>query len=344
MKVLIKTFAIFTVLAMCTSCAILPKGDFDPASAPKAPDYRNPDHWAALPSKVDSADLVPDESLIDKQSGADVDIFFLYPTTYTGKRGQNKWNASVDDPKLNARTDKYPIRFQASIFNSSGKIYAPRYRQAHLHVFYTKKKQMQGVRALDLAYSDVEAAFEYFLRYYSKGRPFIIASHSQGTMHAAKLIERKIDGTPLQQRLVAAYLVGMPIQRDRFDEILPCEEPDQTMCFCSWRTFRKNYNPRKFGADKSLLATNPLSWKTNDEYVKASKNKGALLYDFYGGFYSSLVDAEVYDGLLWVKKPKVPWSFLLTTRNYHIADYNFFYLNVRQNAETRVKAYLENLD
>ena len=167
---------------MCTSCAILPKGDFDPASAPKAPDYRNPDHWAALPSKVDSADLVPDESLIDKQSGADVDIFFLYPTTYTGKRGQNKWNASVDDPKLNARTDKYPIRFQASIFNSSGKIYAPRYRQAHLHVFYTQKKQMQGVRALDLAYSDVEAAFEYFLRYYSKGRPFIIASHSQGTM------------------------------------------------------------------------------------------------------------------------------------------------------------------
>ena len=33
-----------------------------------------------------------------------------------------------------------------------------------------------------------KAAFQYYLEHYNNGRPFIIASHSQGTYHAKRLI------------------------------------------------------------------------------------------------------------------------------------------------------------
>jgi hypothetical protein len=53
-----------------------------------------------------------------------------------------------------------------------------------------------------------------------------------------------------------------------------------------------------------------------------------------------LVCTQIHEDLLWVSKPKFPWSFLLTTKNYHIADYNFFYADIRHNAQVRVNAFL----
>ena len=56
--------------------------------------------------------------------------------------------------------------------------------------------------------------------------------------------------------------------------------------------------------------------------------------------YPGLVETCVHEDLLWVNKPKFPGSFLLTTKNYHIADYNFFYADIRHNAQVRVNAFL----
>ena len=53
---------------------------------------------------------------------------------------------------------------------------------------------------------DVKAAFQYYLEHYNNGRPIIIASHSQGTTHAKRLLKEFFDGTALQHQLVAAYL------------------------------------------------------------------------------------------------------------------------------------------
>ncbi len=39
-------------------------------------------------------------------------------------------------------------------------------------------------------------------------RPFILAGHSQGTFHAARLLGERIAGTPLAEKMVAACLVG----------------------------------------------------------------------------------------------------------------------------------------
>jgi hypothetical protein len=331
--------AILMLLVSASSCASVPRGTFG-HDIPKAPDYSDPANWAALPDRKDSADAVPLADWKDVQVDAPVDVFFIHPTTYTGKAGQNEWNARLDDDKLNTDTDKYPIRYQATIFNGAGKVYAPRYRQAHLNCFFTKKTG-DASKALDLAYEDVSAAFQYYLDHYNHGRPFIIATHSQGTYHGKLLLHDFIDGKPLQEQLVVAYLAGLTVPVDYFENIKPCSTPDETGCFCSWRTFREGYIPRKLHfPDTNIVVTNPVTWNASVLSSSREDQIGGVLKDFKT-LYPHLVGATVHEDLLWVTKPRFPGSFMLTTKNYHIADYNFFYGDVRQNAQDRVKAFLE---
>jgi hypothetical protein len=147
------------------------------------------EHWASLPDKNDPADRVPLKSdFTDNQAQAKVDVF-LFTLLFTRKNLRpSEWNADVNDADMNQKVDESTILNQASVFNGSCRVYAPRYRQAHYQAFVTKNLT-DKVQSLDLAYSDVKASFEYYLQHYNQGRPIVIASHSQGTVHAKRLIK-----------------------------------------------------------------------------------------------------------------------------------------------------------
>ncbi|MEO1434218.1 MAG: DUF3089 domain-containing protein [Bacteroidota bacterium] len=320
---------------------------FEESPHPAAPDYSNADHWCALPSKEDMADDVP-KKLEPAPDAAtlEVDVFFIHPTTYTGsKPTEVGWNASMNDGATNQRTDESTIRYQASAFNKAGRVYAPRYRQAHLHAFYVKRgtdAAKDGELALDFAYQDVKSAFEYYLENQNNGRPFIIASHSQGAFHGARLLQELVDGKPIQKQLVAAYLVGMPIPKAVFESIKPCETPEDTECFCSWRTFARDYYPPWYEEDEShILVTNPLTWTTNSDYADYELNQGAVLKKF-NKIRKQVIDAQVHKGLLWVNRPKMFGARLVKMENYHVGDINLFYVNVRENAALRARVFTSN--
>ena len=63
-------------------------------------------------------------------------------------------------------------------------------------------KNDNGQKALDVAYTDIENAFDYFIKKYNKNNPFIIAGHSQGALHANRLINRRIDNREIQKRFI----------------------------------------------------------------------------------------------------------------------------------------------
>jgi hypothetical protein len=305
-----------------------------------APDYSLTKNWAALPNVKDSADLVPLPEWKDEQATSPADVFFIHPTTYTGKSSATQWNADLSDQALNNDTDKSTIRYQASIFNGAGKIYAPRYRQAHLKSFFDVKHKQEAARAQELAYQDVKSAFQYYLQHFNQGRPFILAAHSQGSMHAVRLIGELIDNTPLEKQLIVAYMPGWPVKKDQYVSIKECKKPDETDCFCTWRTYKTGYIPPRYHyPGQNVAVTNPVTWNCDQPACSKEMQLGGILRDFHK-LFPNLANAEVHEDILWVDKPQFPGSVLFTTNNYHIADYNFFYADVRKNAQDRVKAYL----
>lgn len=322
---------LLTVLAACSS-----PQPFLTNSVPPAPDYSKNSCWAALPTKDDPADRTPGPEFQNLQNEAQVDVFFLHPTIFLDKKAKD-WNASLDDTKLNKKVDESTMLYQASVFNGAGRVYAPRYRQAHYRSFFTKDKE-SAKRALDLAYEDVKTAFEFYLKNYNQGRPIIIASHSQGTLHAKRLMKDFFDKKPLRNKLVVAYLVGWPILKNEFSSIPPCDNPEQTGCFCTWRSYKYGYTPRNAMVGDSIAVTNPLTWRTDETLAIASLNEGMIARDFEK-VLPHRADAQVHDGLLWVHKPKFPGSLFFQRKSYHIADYNLFYVNLRKNAQRRVDLF-----
>ncbi|MCW3119872.1 MAG: hypothetical protein JWM28_3954, partial [Chitinophagaceae bacterium] len=229
---------------------------------------------------------------------------------------------------------------QASIFNGAGRVFAPRYRQANYRCYFLEDTAA-ALAAFKLAYEDVKAAFEYYMANYNAGRPVIIAAHSQGTTHALTLLKEFFDDKPLQRQLVAAYLVGMPLRPDYFSVLKPCSRPDETGCVCSWRTMKTGYlTPFVKNEKYTAIVTNPLTWNTTEPNAPRSANPGSVLRKFKK-VKPHITNASIHDGVLWSNKPKFFGNFFIPFKNYHIGDYNFFYLSVRQNAKQRADAFLK---
>ena len=304
------------------------------------PDYSNLHYWAAHPWKKTNADSLPALLAGTARSDSSVDVFFLHPTTLTDDN-DSRWNAPIDDAGINAATDYSTILYQASVFNEQSRIFAPRYRQAHIRSFFVADSV--AAPYFEVAYEDIRAAFLYYLEHFNNGHPIIIAAHSQGTKHAGRLLKEFFENKPLQQKLVCAYLVGMPVPADYFSSLPPCRDSTATGCFVSWRTLRKGYEGPDFVLKENypVIVVNPLSWTTDSSFVPSSANKGGVLKNFKK-IVPEVVSAQIHRHVLWASKPNVPGKFLLTMKNFHVGDINLFYMNIRQNVHTRIASYFAN--
>jgi len=337
-----------------------PEHSFAAAPPPLAPDYSLAASWGALPDRADAADVVPNAEVQDRQATAEVDVFFVHPTTFFGTAG---WNQSLDDTSTNQLTDTFVLRGQASVFNGCCRIYAPRYRQATIYSFMDGSGS--GKAALQLAYEDVERAFDYFIEHYNQGRPFILASHSQGSVHVRTLLERRITGTALRERLVAAYPIGFGINREEMAKAVPdvpvCESAEQIGCVVTWNAVGPKAQP--WGDPRKNICVNPLTWRADGAAAEASLNLGGVAYpgtfegtladvkgvpeDFIAAkpvLETAVADAQCVDGMLLVKEihSKNYAARPMGRDTYHIYDYNLFHMNLRRNVEQRVAAYLQS--
>lgn len=308
---------------------------YDFRSPDGKPDFSNLDYWAAHPWKWDPSDSIPGP-LRNGYSDSTTDVFFLHPTTYTKRKIDGNPNAPIDAARINAKTDYSTILYQASVFNEQSRVFAPRYRQAHIRNFFQKDKEA-AARAFELAYGDLRASFEHYLENWNGGRPIILASHSQGAYMMNRLIKDYFENKNLKNRLVVAYVIGWPVNKGYFSSMEFCRDSFQTGCLVSWRTLHKGYVPwyLKKEDNAAALVTNPLNWKTTGEYAPRELNKGSVLKDF-NKIYPATTDAWIKNGFLYTHHPKFPGSFLFIRRNYHIGDINLFYVNLREDVKRRI--------
>jgi hypothetical protein len=341
--------ALAMMLAGCARAA-------DPPSPP-APDYAQPAAWAAWPGRASGADSVP-PGLDHAASGEQkADTFFIHPTTYLSGPAAN---ARYDEPDATSeRIDRGVLRFQASAFNACCRIYAPHYRQAAISAFQ-HDNDAKAQAAFELAYGDVQRAFDYYMAHENHGRPFILASHSQGSLHAMRLLQERIARQPAQRLLVAAYIVGYPLPEELAAAGVPvCTSAAETGCFVDWNTVKtgthedSRQESRLVWLDgryqhidgRSRVCVNPLDWRVGGE-APAAANLGSLPGAAGAELPApvpQLTGARCQDALLEVA---IPWSksrgfvnLLTLFGSYHILDYNLFYTNIRINAGQRVAAW-----
>jgi len=328
---------VYVLLWFVTGCKISYNTyDFDKSPEIEKPNYSDKDSWAVLPGNI------PDEISIFNinENKKEADVFYIYPTLIDSKN-QREWNSDIWNEDIRNDVINRPVKYQASAWLDAGNLYVPYYRQAHIRVF-NDKFRVDGDKALNLAYNDIKEAFTYYLENFNNDKPFIIASHSQGTVHAKRLIAEFIDGKELQKKLIAAYLVGIKVFEDEFKNIKPMNSANETGGFVTWNTFKFNKYPRKDNYEnwfKGGVTSNPITWDDSKE-TKKELHKGLLYRDLK--IFSQNIDIKLIDGIVWSTVPNVPGKILLkTVRSYHFADINLFWVDIKENAKLRVDQWFK---
>ena len=339
-----------------------PSLPFDANDTAPAPVYSDSANWAALPNRSGLEDGIPagiDDS--DIQASAPVDVFFIHPTGYLAG---DTWTFSMNPNSKAEENTQWMLANQASAYNGCCKIYAPRYRQANIFAYFRGDEIRE--QALGFAYQDVKRAFQYFLEHYSQGRPFVLASHSQGTHHGTRLLEEVIDGTPLAQRLVAAYVIGGGIASARFDDLQDvtlCNSATDLGCAVHWDTYSEAVIAAPVADNIGNVCTNPLSWELNGGLAQRNLHKGAVkasgqfqveltgstaatgvVFEPLGEPMPQMLQAQCKNGVLYISDQsdtvfgEQGGSF--GGGNYHGLDYPVFHMDIRENAKLRVATYL----
>jgi hypothetical protein len=324
-----------------------PKVPYTVYKPPAAPDYARPAAWDLRP-RTDGAEAV--------------DVFFIHPTTFDGGKD---WNGPVDDRQAARLFTGIMAPNYAAPFAAIGPVFAPRFRQASLYTSLTLFDD--ALEARQFAYGDVRAAFHYFLKSLSDGRPFIIAGVEQGGVLAARVLSDEIAPNPaLRRRLVAAYLQETVVPADEFTPLaaIPaCSGPQQTGCTLAWISIRTGDFPRALRiyhrtvvwndrgqleslAGRTPLCVNPLLGAASNQEAPARLNLGAanatgLEWGARPGFLSRQVGAACVNGILNVTRPRSaslrPSGGWL--ERLRAPPYNLFYANLEADARARLAAW-----
>ncbi len=300
-------------------------------------DYSDSSNWISLPS-------------VERQTGSvhDVDVFYVYPTVSSNPKGY--MDITSDDERALAEGI---FAAQASVYEASADVFAPYYRQMTTRVKMDGYLLATDTPEFKRGAADVEDAFDYYMMHLNRGRPFIIAGHSQGTMALIELIKKRFgDDASLRERLVAAYLIGYTVTDADLEAagLTAAERADDTGVVITYNT-QSTASVRGPMLMEGAHCINPLNWMTDGTYASGSDNQGARFYNDQTGELlreeENYCDARinVETGALMATIPsedRVSLEFgPYSPGVYHRYDYAFWYRNLEENVKVRIEAFLE---
>ena len=334
--------------------------------------------WAAHPDLDDFADHLPAGlDLVDTQADAPADVFFFHPTTHFGEDWNADADdpaaaAIVDGLVMAAQASvfngccrvfapRYRQAHAATFVNSSANG-----RNALELAF------VDSLRAFEEYLREWNDGRPFIIAGHSQGAAMalrVIDEKLDGPPLRKLFVGAYIlgAGVPLDR-------FG-----NNFETIEACETATDFGCIISWETYIAGTDPTINPAvieefyerhwvtlvDEPRNCINPLTWSREAGRAEASLNLGALPFNpdvtpgwglVFGGTpdldpadfavmpapLPGYTGAECKDGFLFVEEPQDDAfrGLMLGDGNLHAYDFGLFYMNIRQNAQDRVAAYL----
>jgi hypothetical protein len=323
---------VLTVLWALLSCNKSNPGEQDVVT-----DYSIHENWLSIPLSVDKA----------------VDIFYVYPTAWYKKDSLEPNFCDLDNPIMLIGS-RQAFDKQATAFETVGNIYAPYYRQADAKYTLALPEDQRWEVIGSIPAKDVTAAFDYYITNYNNNRPFILLGHSQGSNVILFLLKEYMKKNPaVYARMVCAYVIGYPVTAAFMDEnkhLKFAEGPDDTGVIVSYNT----QSPKVARGANIVMASNvgivinPINWKRDETLAPASESLGSYMpVDNSGhfGLTPNFADARIdlAKGVLVCSSVNDSAMFHISGNMglgvYHSFDIPFYYYNLRENAERRVRNF-----
>ena len=331
MKVLTNNILIACIFLMVVSCN-------KKAIIPDAPDYSKSEYWFGD---------------VKKQGDKLIDIFYVYPALdfadvnfkgdtmlYTDISLKEERNKAFNNQQMNKMV------FASNKYN----FYSPYYRQIMINT-YLKGDSSQINKLSSISYDDIRNAFNYYMKHYNNGRPFILLGHSEGTMLLIRLLENNMTDEQFE-RMIAAYMIGYYITDAELQKypkrIIPAQDSSDIHCIILFNsaTTIKGISPI---LNHSAICINPLNWTTSSTLAPKNMHKGAAIYDIQTMTYTlkqNMTSAYIYNNYLICNDIDPTSAYNENTKhifpygNLHFMDSWLFAGNIQENMDCRVRSYM----
>ncbi len=333
---LLNVLLILSFLSVFTSCNNpVNFSEVDPGAVT---DYSKSEHWLSLPT----------------ERIKDVDIFYVYPTSWY-KEDPSEPNYCAIDNRIMLIGSQMAFNRQATAFETVGNIYAPYYRQTDAAYILSLPNDQRWDLVRSVPAKDVAAAFDYYVKHYNSGRPFILAGHSLGAMTTMHLLSDYMYKNPaVYERMISAYVIGYPVTSGFMDantHLKFAQGPDDTGVIISFNTQSPNIAPGEniIMTNSIGLVINPINWKRDETLAPADESLGSYMpvdgsdnYEFVPNFADARIDLAQGVVICSTVDESVMFEIAgnMGRGNYHSFDIPFYYFNIRDNAEKRVNAFL----
>ena len=311
-------YVVFAFVVVFHSSFLIPHFPFFDTSVgpiPEEPDYSDPSQWYI------------------RDRGCQADLFYII-STETGDHlmgGDTCHFADTYDDEMRFLMHK-EMAAADSFYSVACNYYSPYYRQVSMQSWVDMET---ALLRLPTALDDVLNSWEYYLKHYNQGRPFILAGFSQGAHAMMHVIKHMSDS--VASRMVAAYVIGYKVTQEDLDScphIKPAQEATDlgvTICFNSVKS-PDCAVPVVSGGNQ--LCINPVNWRTDTvstSFVLYGRRRNDTL----------TVRCDPESQLLLVEGYEEKYILPVIGRkgNYHGMELKFYYPYIRKNMADRVEAY-----
>ena len=324
-----------------------------------------------LTGENEATDYSKDENWMYKQTEAKnaVDLLYFYPTV-TLEPDYYLVSKISDDMRFGAN---YGFMDTGSCFKEYTNVFAPYYTQVTVKPSpqnvineYAAKygldpENLKGYSNI-ITYShvrtDVYAALDYYFEHFNNGRPFILAGHSQGSQVVQIILSEYMRVHPeFYSKMVVAYSGGFTITKDYLRDnphLKAATGEIDTGVIVSWATEAPDAKQGGFAIPTGSMSINLLNWKTDETYADSSLNKGRLLQNHPLHTYAVITSGEMPDCQINLERgtlvttfndqenyPMETISLIAGEKSYHTYDYSFYYMNLKENGQKRIEAFLQ---